>query len=60
MKPILTGGGDDGFPQQAIQVIVDQGGGSNWEWIVTGVVVPIVIVLLGYWFRRHRKKNTRT
>ena len=45
-----------GKEQQAIQVIVD-GGGSNWEWIVVGVIVPLLTTALGLWWRGRHKKS---
>lgn len=60
---LLAGGGNfDGFhpPQQQTaisgqpQIIVVEDGGP---WIITGVVVPLVIALVGWWLQRRWKDN---
>lgn len=58
---LLAGGGDwqqqQTFPQQQMQVpqiiVVEDGG----PWIITGVVVPLVIALVGWWLQRRWKNE---
>ena len=62
MRDALAGGGFEEYPQQQQwtqqtvqpQIIVVEDGGP---WVITGVLVPVLIAIVGWWLHRRWAKQ---